>query len=80
MNMVPVTSSNLHSIGFDDQTQTLYIRFLDKQGGPGSLYEYYHVLPSVYTEFLRRKQVGESIGKWFDQAVKKAKYEYAKIN
>ena len=33
--MIPVSSSNLESIGYDDQTQEVYIRFLN-----GSIYVY----------------------------------------
>lgn len=44
--MVPVTSSNVHSIGYDYDSQTLYVRYLAYtpgsrgRGGPGSLYGY----------------------------------------
>lgn len=33
--MIPVSSSNLESIGYDDQNQVVYIRFLN-----GSIYVY----------------------------------------
>lgn len=40
--MVPVQSSNVHSIGYDYDAQTLYVRYL-RDGAMGSLYGYSHV-------------------------------------
>jgi KTSC domain len=72
--MIPVTSSNVHSIGFrldpndsfDDLQSskgTLLIRFLaDTKGGkrtsPGALYEYHDVPARVFQEFRRAASKG----------------------
>jgi hypothetical protein len=61
--MIPVSSTNVHSIGFRYRTRdigTLLVRFLGTtpdghRGGPGGLYEYFDV-PSIL--FERFKQAG----------------------
>ncbi|MDE7323914.1 MAG: KTSC domain-containing protein, partial [Lachnospiraceae bacterium] len=45
MNMIPVSSSNIASIGYDGST--LHIRF-----NSGSLYAYYNVPESVYSGLM----------------------------
>lgn len=72
--MIPVESSNVHSIGFrldpDDNPNdalqskgTLLIRFLadrgkGKKAGPGPLYEYYDVPASLFQAFRRASSKG----------------------
>jgi hypothetical protein len=70
--MIPVVSSNVHSIGFDINTHTprigtLKIRFLQSHGAkaagakvPGATYEYYN----VPTDLFRRFRTAASKGKW----------------
>ena len=67
--MVEVTSSNVHSIGFDWDPQnathgTLKVRFLQKRAdgsnGPGPLYEYFNVAPEVFKAF----RVADSKGRF----------------
>lgn len=60
MNEVHRTSSNVHSIGYDPETQEMHVRFLrivapDKPGDPrpkvpGNLYVYSGVPPSEYAD------------------------------
>lgn len=70
--MIPVVSSNVHSIGFEINTHTprigtLKIRFLQSHGAkahgakvPGATYEYYN----VPTDLFRRFRTAASKGKW----------------
>jgi len=51
--MTPVSSSNVESIGYEVNTETLYVRFLN-----GSLYEYKNVPIMVYEQLLSAPSVG----------------------
>ena len=78
--MIPVTSSNVHSIGFqaDDpeemrtRTGTLLIRYLGEHGGkrsgPGPLYGYFGVPIHVFQEFRRAASKGRFV--WDDVRVR----------
>ena len=70
MHRVPVTSSNLRSVGYDPKTQTLQIEFL-KSG----VYEYSGVPQSVYDGLMS----AGSHGTYFDQFIKNAGYSYRKL-
>lgn len=52
MNMIPVTSSNLESVGYE--YDTLYIRF-----NKGGLYAYYNVPVDVYNALLQAPSKGK---------------------
>ena len=54
MQLYPVTSSNLDSVGYSDGV--MRIRF--KSGG---LYEYHNITESVYTDLI----TAASVGKYF---------------
>lgn len=69
MDMIPVSSSNLLSIGYDNETATLRIEFKN-----GSQYEYYGVPEDVFNGLLS----AGSKGTYFDQNIKKAGYSYSK--
>lgn len=72
--MIRVASSNVHSIGYQDATGTLAVRFLapevvsagqgvrlgGKTSGPGPLYHYFDVPPKLWASF----QSAASKGKW----------------
>lgn len=62
--MEPVDSSNVHSIGYDEDSRTLFVRYLggpsDSRAGPGALYEYFDVPASLWHSF----QSASSKGKW----------------
>lgn len=72
--MVRVVSSNVHSIGYDDSSGTLAVRYLapelNKTGGrvkvggktnsPGPLYHYFDVPPKLWKSF----ETASSKGKW----------------
>lgn len=67
--MIPVRSSNVHSIGYRWNRQvpsqgTLIVRFLDKSGGttaPGPTYAYYDVHPQVFQAFRRAASKGKFV-------------------
>lgn len=64
--MDAVESSQIHSIGYDEASQTLAIRFKNKAGAPTSLYHYSDVTRSNF-EALRD---AESIGSHFYKHIK----------
>lgn len=68
-NMEEVSSSNIKSIGHNEYTQTLCVRFLD-----GSLYIYTGV-PSNKFEGLRN---ASSVGRFLNQHIKDI-YDYEQV-
>lgn len=69
MEMMPVNSSNIDSIGYDENTQTLRVRFLN-----GSLYEYRNV---PLMEFEQLKQA-PSKGSYLNRNIK-GTYPYERV-
>ncbi|MDO4267425.1 MAG: KTSC domain-containing protein [Eubacteriales bacterium] len=67
MNMIPVSSSNLRAVGYENGT--LYVAFHH-----GGLYSYSGVPESVYNELL----AASSKGSYFAAHIKNS-YRYAKI-
>lgn len=65
---VPVASSNVHSVAYDADTATLYVRFLDSfynkatkdyvRQGPGPIYAYYNVPPEMFLDMLHASSKG----------------------
>lgn len=51
--MQPVSSSNVQSIGYDENTQILYVRFLN-----GTMYSYSNVPYVIYEQLLNAPSVG----------------------
>lgn len=70
MNRQNVKSSNLASVGYDAQTQTLEIEFLN-----GGIYQYFNVPNTVYTSLM----AASSHGQYFDRYIKKSGYRYLKV-
>lgn len=68
-DMVPVESSNLHSIGYDPATQKMNVKF--KSGGH---YEYSDVPPEAHAAFM----AAPSKGKHFIGTIT-GKYQHRKI-
>lgn len=60
--MVPVTSSQIKSIGYDSETRTLYIEF-----SSGVVYEYYNVSPETYQAMLIPTM---SVGAYFRENIR----------
>lgn len=52
--MIPVSSSNIAAIGFDENKNILVIQFNN-----GKAYEYYGVPPYVFDEFLNSGSKGQ---------------------
>ncbi|MCP9750121.1 KTSC domain-containing protein [Ferruginibacter sp. HRS2-29] len=53
MDRTSVTSSNIASIGYDENSSTLEIEFLN-----GSIYQYFDVPQAVYEELMRAPSHG----------------------
>lgn len=70
MDRVPVSSSNIASIGYDQQSATLEVEFLN-----GSIYQYYDV-PEHEHEGLMN---ADSHGKYLDANIKKGGYRVDRI-
>jgi hypothetical protein len=68
MERTPVTSSNVVSIGYDSQAETLEVEF--KSG----VYQYYNVPQSIYDQMM----VADSIGKFLNVYIKPV-YPYSKV-
>ncbi len=71
--LTPVTSSQIHAVGYDEPTKTLTVQFKSK-GGPGSTYTYSGVPAEVHQGLMG----AESKGKFFGERIKKAGFKYAK--
>lgn len=69
IRMIPVVSSNVESIGYDSETQTLRVSFLN-----GSTYEYKNV-PDIEFENFKN---APSIGSYLAHNIK-GRYPYEKV-
>ncbi|GBD95936.1 hypothetical protein BMS3Abin06_00816 [bacterium BMS3Abin06] len=67
--MIPVVSSNVESIGYEEGTQTLRVKFLN-----GSVYDYKNV-PIMEFEQLKNAQ---SVGSYLNRNIK-GNYTYEKV-
>ncbi|MEO4053411.1 KTSC domain-containing protein [Solibacillus sp. CAU 1738] len=70
MTMVPVSSSNLASVGYDINTQTLRVSFIG-----GGLYDY-HQVPTHHHQGLMS---AISKGEYLDTYIKKGGYRFTKL-
>lgn len=61
MERIPVTSSNILSIGYDEESQCLEVEFLNM-----SVYQYLGVPPEVHESFV----ASSSKGSFFHQTIK----------
>ena len=61
MEMTPVTSSNLHSVGYDPATKDMHVRFHS-----GNTATYRNVPPETHQAFVS----APSVGKHFHQHIK----------
>lgn len=64
-----VNSSNLNSVGYEEETQTLEIEF-----NSGGVYRYFGVPKYIYTELMS----ASSHGKYFHQYIKD-NYRWSKV-
>ncbi len=70
MDYIAVSSSTLSAVGFDPDTQTLAVVFLN-----GREYHYYNVISTVFEGIC----TASSPGQYFDLYVKKAGYSCARV-
>lgn len=70
MDYVSVSSSHVAAVGYESETSTLGVRFLD-----GSEYHYFGVPEDIFAGV----QSAASVGTYLDQYVKKAGYSYSKV-
>lgn len=68
--MIPVESSNLQAVGYDDNQHILQVEFKNS-----TVYQYFNVERYIFDGLLS----AESKGKYFDQNIKKAGYSYSEI-
>lgn len=70
MEYVSVSSTDLAAVAYDTSSSTLGVRFLK-----GGEYHYFNVPEHIF-EGLKS---ASSVGRYFDQNVKKAGYQYARV-
>ena len=72
MKRIPVKSSNLASVGYDERTLTLEVEFLRD----GSIYQYYPVSKDIYIELMN----ADSKGTYFSRYIRGNRmYMYKKL-
>lgn len=69
MDMQPVSSSNITSVGYDEDSATLQVEFLN-----GGFYQYFDVPQNVYLGLLNADSVGAYLA-----AHIKGHYRYSKV-
>ena len=69
MDRISVSSSNISSVGYEDESHTLEIEFHH-----GGTYQYYEVPKHVYEELIS----ASSVGQYFAQNIKNI-YRYSRI-
>ena len=69
MDRIAVTSSNIHSIGYDPQSKILEVEFVS-----GDIYQYFDVPDHLYESF----QHASSHGQFLDDNIK-YNYRYQKV-
>jgi hypothetical protein len=67
----PVTSSNLQSVGYDEESRTLTIEFRN-----GTVYEYADVPSEVHDELMN----AESHGRYFHRRIREAGYKTRRLD
>jgi hypothetical protein len=70
MEMITVSSTNLSSVGYEEESLTLRVEFLN-----GTSYEYYNVPKEVFEELLN----SSSKGQYLNSNIKKGGYPYSKL-
>jgi len=70
MNRVPVSSSNLASVGYDAESKVLEIEFQN-----GSIYQYFNVPANIYSGLMS----AASHGRYFDAYIKKGGFAYNQV-
>lgn len=63
MERYSVASSNIASIGYDEQSQTLEVEFLN-----GSIYQYYNVPKNIYDQLMNDPSKGRFLHTYIKNA------------
>jgi len=71
MKRTAVNSSNVNSIGYDEEKNILEVEFKDR-----SVYQYFQVGKQIYLGLCK----ASSIGGYLDKYIKRAGYKYQKIS
>jgi hypothetical protein len=58
MELIPVDSSSVRGIGYDEDRGVLYVQYVD-----GEVYEYFKVPKNHYIDLLNAKSIGWSVNK-----------------
>ncbi|ALA57812.1 KTSC domain-containing protein [Nitrospira moscoviensis] len=69
MELIPVESSSVRYVGYEEDRQILYVQFID-----GDLYEYFGVPVSDFIDLLHAESIG-----WFVNKRIKPYYDYRKL-
>lgn len=69
MNKQQVTSSNIESVGYDSDEQTMEVTFLN-----GATYQYFDVPEEIFTSMIN----ADSVGSYFAKTVK-GTYRFSKV-
>ena len=68
MDRLPVESSNLASVGYDDNSETLEVEFLKG----GAVYQYFNVPRVAYDRLMDAHALGSTHGKYFSANIRNA--------
>lgn len=71
MNRTPVKSSNVDSVGYEEPTKTLEIKY-----NSGRIYQYFGIEPQMHLDLL----AAESIGRYVQQNIVKAGFKSQKMD
>lgn len=71
MERIPIQSSNLASVGYDETTSVLEVEFIN-----GNIYQYFDVPIHIYKGLMN----ATSKGRYLNENIKKAGYFCARIS
>ena len=80
--LIPVTSSNVAAVGYDDRSRRLIVQFRPKVGATpseGAVYEYEDVPITEFAHLIATDLAGGSVGGEFDARIKRGGYPYKRL-
>ena len=69
MQLIPVDSSSIRGVGYEEERRILYVQFID-----GDLYEYFDVPVDDFIDLLHADSIG-----WFVNKRIKPYFDYRKL-
>ena len=78
MDRIPVQSSNILSIGYDQETKTLEVEFRPTKNKEARVYRYFDIPYFIYSDLINSAGF-TSAGRYFREAVVKGGYRYEEI-